>query len=77
MTNIAVSLPHDLARQAQSAGLLRDDVIAALLREAMKKRQVDALFVTIDRLSALEPRLTEQEIDDEIAAARSQRARRR
>ena len=77
MTNITVSLPDELAQQAQSAGLLRPDAIERLLREAMKKRQVDQLFTTMDQLAALEPALTEAEIDAEIAAARAHRARRR
>lgn len=77
MTNITVSISDELARQAQSAGLLRSEAIEQLLREAMKKRQVDRLFATVDKLAALEPRLTEDEIDAEIAAARAERARRR
>lgn len=77
MTNITVSLPDDLAQQARSAGLLRDEAIAALLREAMQKRQVDRLFDTMGKLAALEPPLTEAEIDAEIATARAERARRR
>ncbi len=47
MTNVTVRLPDELARQAQSAGLLRDDAIAARLREVMQKRQVDQLFDTM------------------------------
>jgi hypothetical protein len=77
MTNITVSLPDELAQQAQSAGLLRPDAIERLLREAMKKRQVDQLFTTMDKLAVLQPTLTEAEIDAEIAAARADRARRR
>jgi hypothetical protein len=77
MTNVTVSLPDELAQQAQSAGLLRPDAIERLLREAMKKRQVDQLFTTMDKLAVLQPALTEAEIDAEIAAARADRARRR
>ena len=77
MTNITFSLPDELAQQAKSAGLLRSDAIERLLREAMKKRQVDQLFTTMDKLATLEPALTEAEIDAEIAAARADRARRR
>lgn len=77
MTNITVSISDELARQAQSVGLLHPEAIEQLLREAMKQRQVDRLFTTIDKLAALEPALTEEEIDAEIAAARAERARRR
>ena len=77
MTNITVSLPDDLAQQAQAAGLLRPAALETLLREAMKRRDIDQLFASIDKLNALEPALTEEEIDAEIAAARAERARRR
>jgi len=69
MTSITVRLPDELARQAQSAGLLHDEAIAALLREAMQKREVDTLFDTMSKLAKLEPTLTEEEIDAEIASA--------
>ncbi len=77
MTNITISLPDDLAQQAQAAGLLRPAALETLLREAMKRRDIDQLFASIEKLNALEPALTEQEIDAEIAAARAERARRR
>ena len=77
MTNITLSLPDELAQQAQSAGLLRPDAIERLLRDAISKRQVEQLFSTMGKLAALQPALTEVEIDAEIAAARADRARRR
>ena len=77
MTHITVSLPDDLAQQARSAGLLSDEALASLLREAMQKRQVEQLFDTMGKLAGLEPPLTEAEIDAEIAVARTERARRR
>ena len=77
MTSVTVSLPDELAKQAQSAGLLKPEALEMLLRDAMRKRQVDQLFTTMGKLAALEPRLSEEEIDAEIAAARAERARRR
>jgi hypothetical protein len=77
VTNITVSLPDELAQQAQTAGLLRPEAIERLLREAMRKNQVDQLFTTMGKLAALDPALTETEIDAEIAAARVERASRR
>ena len=77
MTSVTVTLPDELAKQANSAGLLRPESIEALLREAMRKRQVDGLFEAMDKLSQLQPQLTEAEIDAEISAARAERARRR
>lgn len=77
MTNVTLSLPDTLAQEARAAGLLTPEGLERLLRDAMRKRQVDQLFATMDKLAALEPKLTEEEIDAEIAAARAERARRR
>lgn len=57
MTNITVSVPDELAQQAQSAGLLHPDAMERLLREAMKQRQVDDLFSTMGKLASLTPQL--------------------
>lgn len=77
MTNVTVSLPDDLAQQAQAAGLLRPAALETLLREAIKRRDIAELFASIDKLNALEPVLTEEQIDAEIEAARAERARHR
>ncbi len=77
MTTVTVRLPDELAREARAAGLLRDEAIETLLREAMRRRQIDELFTTMGKLASLKPQLTEEEIDAEIAAARAERARRR
>lgn len=77
MTTVTVRLPDDLAREAKAAGLLQDEAIETLLREAMRQRQVDELFSTMGKLASVKPQLTEAEIDAEIAAARAERARRR
>ncbi|MCC7047866.1 MAG: hypothetical protein IT562_14225 [Alphaproteobacteria bacterium] len=77
MTNVTVSLPDNLAQEAHAAGLLTPEALERLLRAAIKQRQVDRLFATMDKLAALEPKFTEEEIDAEIDAARAERARRR
>jgi uncharacterized protein YdbL (DUF1318 family) len=77
MTTVTVRLPDDLAQEAKAAGLLRDEAIARLLREARRQRQVDELFTTMGKLGSLQPQLTEAAIDAEITAARAERTRRR
>jgi len=73
MTTVTVRLPDDLAQEAKDAGLLRDEAIETLLRDAVRKQRVDQFFATVERLNALEPRLTEEEIRTEIEAARAER----
>ena len=54
-----------------------EDFVDFLASRARKRVAVDRLFDAMGKLSALEPPLTEDEIDAEIAAARADRARRR
>lgn len=77
MTEVTVTLPDDLVQQARQAGLLRPEALAALLREAMRERRLERLFATMDKLSELEPPLSEEEIAAEIVAARAERRARK
>lgn len=73
MTEVTVTLPDDLAQQASQAGLLRPEVLAAILRDAMRERRLERLFATMDRLAEIQPPLREDEIAAEVKAARSLR----
>lgn len=77
MTEVTVTLPDDLAKQARQAGLLRPEALAALLRDAMRERRIERLFSTMDKLAQLKPPLTEEEIVAEIEAARAERRARK
>lgn len=77
MTEVTVTLPDDLAQQARQADLLRPEVLATLLRDAMREQRIERLFSTMDKLAQLEPALTEEEIAAEIEAARAERRARK
>ena len=70
---LKLTLPNDLAQEAQAAGLLSPEAMEAMVREAMKKRRIDRLFETMKKLSDLTPPITEAEIAAEIQAARTER----
>ena len=70
MQQVTVTLPDDIAQQAQQAGLLKPDALASMLVEAMRQRRADRLLATMDKLAELTPPLSETEIDAEIQAAR-------
>jgi len=73
---IKLRLPNDVAREAEASGLLEAASLESLLREELKRRRVDHLFATADRLAALPlPPLTEAELNSEIQAARAHRRR--
>jgi hypothetical protein len=54
-----------------------EDFVDFLASRARKRIAVDRLFEAMGNVSAVEPPLTEEEIDAEIAAARADRSRRR
>lgn len=68
-----LNLPEELVAQARSAGLLTQEQIERWLRdELQRQKRLDQLFNSMDRLAALEPPLTEDEIAAEIAAYRKE-----
>ena len=80
MTELKLTLPDRLAREAREAGLLEPRAIKTLLREAMRRRAAarEVLAVAGRGAAAGGPPLGEQEIQAEIdAVRRAQRRRRR
>jgi hypothetical protein len=73
MSTILVTLPDNLAQEAEANGLLRPESMAALLRAEIRRRQVNRLFAATDRLADLDQPFTEAEIEAEIAATRKAR----
>ena len=74
MTELTVTLPDALAKEAAQAGLLTPEAIAQILREEIRRRSVNELFNAMDRMAAVpgEP-MTEDEIQAEIDAVRTAR----
>jgi len=70
---IKFNLPDNLAREAETNGLLRPEAIESLLRKEIRRRRVNNLFEAADRLAALDAPLTEAEVEAEIAAIRHAR----
>jgi hypothetical protein len=79
MTELKVTLPDRLAREAREAGLLSAKAIKRLLLEAMRRRAATREFLAVaDRVVAAGvPPMSEEEIQAEIDAVRRARRRRR
>lgn len=73
MSEITLTLPDNLAREAKESGLLKPEFIASMLRAEIRRRRVNKLFAAADRLADLDEPLTEEEIAAEIAAARKEK----
>ena len=54
MTTVQITLPDQLAQEAQSAGLLTSATIERMLREQLKTRHGDELFAAMDRMVAVD-----------------------
>jgi len=71
---LTVTLPEQVAREAEANGLLKSEVLERLLRAEIRRRRAGALFDAADRLAARpEPPLTDAEVLAEIQAARAER----
>lgn len=75
MTTIQITLPDQLAQEAQRAGLLSPARVERWLREQLQAQQVDELFAAMDRMAAVdEPiEMSPEEVAAEIAAMRAER----
>lgn len=71
-TEVTITLPDSLAREATQAGLLTTSVIEGLLREEIRRRAQRELKEAMGRMAAVAgPAPTEEEIQAEIDAVRA------
>ncbi len=75
MTTVQITLPDQLAQEAQRAGLLSPEIIERMLREQLKTRHVDELFQAMDRMAAIDTpaAMSPEEVAEEIRVMRAQR----
>jgi hypothetical protein len=75
MTTVQITLPDQLAQEAQSAGLLTSATIERMLRERLKAQRADELFDAMDRMAAIDTpaAMSPEEVAEEIRVMRSER----
>jgi hypothetical protein len=75
MTTVQITLPDQLAQEAQRAGLLSPGSLEKWLREQLKAQRADALFQAAARMSAVDEAdiLSPEAVAEEIAAMRAER----
>ena len=75
MTTVQITLPDQLAQEAQRAGLLSSARLERWLRDQLKTQRVDELFVAMDRVDSVdEPAvMSPEEVAQEIATMRAER----
>lgn len=75
MTTVQITLPDQLAQEAQRAGLLSSDTIERLLREQLRVQHVNELFQAISQMAAVDipAAMSPEEVAEEIRAMRTER----
>lgn len=75
MTTVQITLPDQLALEAQRAGLLSPARLEKWLRDQLKDQRVDELFLAMDRMVGVdEPAaMSPEEVAQEIATMRAER----
>lgn len=75
MAKVQISLPDQLAKEAQRAGLLSSSRLEQWLREQLNTQHIEELFSAIDRMTSVaEPAaMSPDEVAREIAAMRAER----
>jgi post-segregation antitoxin (ccd killing protein) len=76
---IKLTLPDNLAREAQARGVLTPEALRQLIdAEVERRRKLDWLFTTMNQLANVDiPPLSNDELNAEIQAARAERRARR
>lgn len=75
MTTVQITLPDQLAQEAQRAGLLRSETIERILRAQLKAQHVDELFQAVQQMAATDAvaAMSPEEIAEEIRIMRAER----
>ncbi len=75
MTTIQITLPDQLAQEAQQAGLLSPELLEKWLRDQLRAQRVNQLFSAMERMGAVDTPaiMSPEEVAEEIAAMRSER----
>ncbi len=75
MITVEITLPDQLAQEAQRAGLLAPGRLEKWLRDQLNEQRIDELFSAMDRMAEVDPgaAMSPEDAAREIAAMRAQR----
>lgn len=73
MSEVVLTLPDDLATEAREMGLFSPSLAASIFRSELKRRRINRLFATMDKLAEIGEPMSEEEVMAEVKAAREER----
>jgi len=76
MSEVVLTLPDDLATEAREMGLFSPSLAASIFRSELKRRRINRLFATMDKLAEIGEPMSEEEVMAEVKAAREERRER-
>jgi hypothetical protein len=75
---LILDLPEDIAEKAESSGVLKTKNVERLIAQEVERRaRADEYIRILDELRALQPPLTQEEIDEEIRLYREEKRQRK
>jgi post-segregation antitoxin (ccd killing protein) len=76
LVEVTVTLPLELVERATHAGLLSEKALTEVLERELERHRTSAeLREVMNALQSLSPRLSEQEVEEELARAKAERIR--
>lgn len=76
MSEVILTLPDDLATEAREMGLFFPSLAESIFRSELKRRKINRLFATMDKLAEIGEPMSEEEVMAEVKAAREERRKR-
>jgi hypothetical protein len=75
MTTIQLTLPDQLAQEAEQAGLLSPEALEEWLRKQLRAKAAEQLFAVMDRMAAVDDPtyMSPEEVAEEIRAMRAEK----
>jgi hypothetical protein len=74
MTTLQISLPDELATQAQAAGIFETRTMSELVQAELARREANRFFESIGKMHAVrDSRITPEVIASEVKAYRAER----
>lgn len=73
MSEVVITLPDNIAKEAEDNGLLKPAFITSVLKDELRRRKINKLFSAMDKLAETGEPMTDEEVMAEVRAARANR----
>lgn len=72
MSEVVLTLPDNIAKEAEDNGLLKPAFITSVLKDALRRRKFNRLFTAMDKLAEIGEPMTDEEIITEVRSVRAE-----